>query len=436
LKRLFIPLITVAALGLAVVGVGAGFAQQGNETASTFLAKVAAKLGIGEDKLTTAVDEAYQETLDEAVTAGRLTQEQADTLKERGFDFVPQFGPGFGERGPMGGVRVMDAAATVLGMTVDDLMTELKDGKSLVDVAAAKGISQEKLTADLLAQVKTQLDGLVSDGKLTQEQADNIYTQTESNIDQIVSDTSGFNFGPRFGPGFGERGPRGGVRVKDAAATVLGMTVDDLMTALKDGKSLADVAAAQGISVEKLTADLLTQVKTQLDGLVSDGKLTQEQADNIYTQTESNIDQVVSDTSGFNFGHGFGERGPRGGVQVMDAAATVLGMSVDDLMTALKDGKSLADVAAAQGINVDKLTADLLAQVKTQLDGLVSDGKLTQEQADSIYTQTESNIDQIVSDTSGFGGPCGPRGGPGPGPMPGSSDSSTPGGMVQPETGL
>jgi hypothetical protein len=111
-------------------------------------------------------------------------------------------------------------------------------------------------------------------------------------------------------------------------------------------------------------------------------------------------------------------------------------MTVDDLMTALKDGKSLADVAAAQGINVDKLTADLLAQVKTQLDGLVSDGKLTQEQADSIYTQTESNIDQIVSDTSGFGGPCGPRGGPGPGPMPGSSDSSTPGGMVQPETGL
>ena len=120
----------------------------------------------------------------------------------------------------------------------------------------------------------------------------------------------------------------------------------------------------------------------------------------------------------------------------MDAAATVLGMSVDDLMTELKDGKSLADVAAAKGINQEKLTADLLAQVKTQLDGRVSDGELTQEQADNIYTQTESNIDQIVSDTSGLGGPCGPRGGPGPGPMPGSSDSSTPGGMAQSEMGL
>ena len=124
----------------------------------------------------------------------------------------------------------------------------------------------------------------------------------------------------------------------------------------------------------------------------------------------------------------------------MDAAATVLGMSAADLMTELKDGKSLVDVAEAKGISVEKLTADLLAQVKTQLDGLVSDGKLTQEQADNIYTQTESNIDQIVSDTSGLGGPGGPhggpRGGPGPGPMPGSSDSSTPGGMVQPEMGM
>jgi polyhydroxyalkanoate synthesis regulator phasin len=199
MKRLFIPLITAAALGLAVVGVGAGFAQQGNETASTFLAKVAAKLGIGEDKLTTAVDEAYDETLDEAVAAGRLTQDQADILKERGFDFAPP--PG--ERGHRGGVRVMDAAATVLGMGVDDLMTELKNGKSLADVAEAKGISVEKLTDDLLAQVKTQLDGLVSDGKLTQEQADNIYTQTESNIDQIVSDQSGFFGGGRFHGGRG-----------------------------------------------------------------------------------------------------------------------------------------------------------------------------------------------------------------------------------------
>jgi len=121
---------------------------------------------------------------------------------------------------------------------------------------------------------------------------------------------------------------------------------------------------------------------------------------------------------------------------VMDAAATVLGMSVDDLMTELKDGKSLADVAEAKGISVEKLTADLLGQVKVQLDGRVSDGELTQEQADSIYAQTESNIDQIVSGQSGFFGGGRFHGGRGLGPMPCPSANPTPGGMVQPETGL
>ena len=295
MKKLYIPLITAAVLGLAVVGVGAGFAQQANGSTSTFLGKVAAKLGIGEDKLTTAVDQAYDETHDEAVAAGSLTQAQADSLKARGYDFAPQLGPQFGGHGSMGGVRIVDAAATALGMSVDDLTAKLKDGKSLADVATAQGISTDKLTTDLLGQVKTQLDSLVSEGKLTQEQADSSYTQTAGNIDQIVNDTSGLAFGPRGG----ERGPMGGVQMMDAAAAALGMSVDDLTTQLKDGKSLADVAAAQGISTDKLTSDLLGQVKAQLDSLVSSGKITQDQADNIYTQTQDNIDQIVSGQQGF-----------------------------------------------------------------------------------------------------------------------------------------
>jgi hypothetical protein len=104
-------------------------------------------------------------------------------------------------------------------------------------------------------------------------------------------------------------------------------------------------------------------------------------------------------------------------------------------MTQLKDGKSLADVARAQGISVDTLKADLLAQVKTKLDTLVSDGKITQSQADDSYSQTESNIDTIINATGPFRGGC-PPGGPGPGPMSGSSDSATPGSAVGPETGL
>jgi polyhydroxyalkanoate synthesis regulator phasin len=205
MKKLLIPVMIAAALALAVVGVGAGFAQQDNGAADTFLSKVAAKLGIGEDKLKTAVDEAYSETIDEQVAGGQLTQDQADRLKERGFQLAPMFGP---RGGRMGDAHLMESAATVLGISADDLMTQLRDGKSLADVAEAQGISVDKLKTDLLAQVKTELGTLVSDGKITQSQADDVYSRTESNIDTIINATG--PFGGRCPPGGPGPGPMSG----------------------------------------------------------------------------------------------------------------------------------------------------------------------------------------------------------------------------------
>jgi len=200
MKKLLIPVMIAAALALAVVGVGAGFAQQDNGAADTFLSKVAAKLGIGEDKLKTAVEEAYSETIDEQVAGGQLTQDQADRLKERGFELAPMFAP---RGGRLGGAHLMESAATVLGISADDLMTQLRDGKSLADVAEAQGISVDKLKTDLLAQVKTALDTLVSDGKITQSQADEMYSRTESNIDNIVNAMGPLRGGCPGGPGPG-----------------------------------------------------------------------------------------------------------------------------------------------------------------------------------------------------------------------------------------
>jgi polyhydroxyalkanoate synthesis regulator phasin len=200
MKKILIPVMIAAALALAAVGVGAGFAQQDSGAADTFLSKVAAKLGIGEDKLKTAVDEAYSETIDEQVAAGKLTQDQADMLKERGFDLAPMFGM---RGGRLGGAHLMESAATVLGISVDDLMTQLKDGKSLADIAGTQGIGVDKLKTDLLAQVKTELDTLVSDGKITQSQADDMYSRTESNIDTIINATGPVRGGCPRGPGPG-----------------------------------------------------------------------------------------------------------------------------------------------------------------------------------------------------------------------------------------
>src|SRR5438132_3675859 len=68
--------------------------------------------------------------------------------------------------------------------------------------------------------------------------------------------------------------------------------------------------------------------------------------------------------------------GPRGGV--ISTTATTLGMSVADLQTALRSGKSVADVAASKNVGLDKVVSAISAAEATQLKADVTAGRITQ----------------------------------------------------------
>jgi hypothetical protein len=201
MKRLLMIAAAVAVMGLATVAIGGAItsAQEGDGPIGTLLSKVADKLGVSEEELQTAFDEARDETIDEKVAEGLLTEEQAERLKERGFPFA-------GGRMGHGRGQVMDAAAEVLSMTQEALKDELKDGNSLAEVAVAQGMSVEDFKTALLDQIQAQLGELVADDDFTQEQADDIFQRTEENIDSILS---GEGRPHRCPGGFG--GPRGGL---------------------------------------------------------------------------------------------------------------------------------------------------------------------------------------------------------------------------------
>ncbi len=181
MKRLLMIVAAVAVLGVAAVAIGeaATSAQEGNGPIGTLLGKVAAKLGVTESELQTAIDEARTETIDEAVAEGRLTEEQAERLREGGFPF---------HRGlHRAGRHILGAGADVLEMEKDDLMAELREGNSLADVAAAQGIGVDDFEAQLLAEVQADIDAKVADGTITQEQADRLSEGLEERIDNIVN---------------------------------------------------------------------------------------------------------------------------------------------------------------------------------------------------------------------------------------------------------
>jgi hypothetical protein len=108
------------------------------------------------------------------------------------------FGFGRGDQWTM-----FDTSADALGLTPEELFAELHAGKTMEEVAEARGVEMEDLQEALdAARGEAMREGIaqaVEDGTMTQEQADWLLEGLEQ----------GFTPGPGFGHGSG-RGMRGG----------------------------------------------------------------------------------------------------------------------------------------------------------------------------------------------------------------------------------
>jgi hypothetical protein len=190
-------------------------------------------------------------------------------------------------------------------------------------LANALGITQEELTAALTKAREAGIQQAVKDGLITQEQADAMLNKT----------------------GADKRGAR--VDLKGAN--------------LDQDKLLAD---ALGISVEKLQAAQETAAKARLAQAVTDGRITQEQADQI--TAERALQKYISDKGFF----------------------------------------------------------------KSAVESAVKDGVITQAQADTFLSQNPQGLFHGFGGRGGMGGPGGPgemggRGG-GHGPAKGSTAPAAP----------
>lgn len=151
-------------------------------------------------------------------------------------------------------------AAEVLGMTEEELRSELQDGASIAQVAEAQGVD-----------VQTVIDALVADAT---ERLEEIEAALPERMTDLVNRT-----------GWDERGPgRRGINrhlALDTAAEALGLTVDELRTELEGGATLAEVAEANDVDVQTLIDALVAEATERLDEAVDDGRVEADEAEEI-----------------------------------------------------------------------------------------------------------------------------------------------------------
>jgi hypothetical protein len=129
--------------------------------------------------------------LDNLVKSGTINRAQADAITKALQAARPAFEHGPGGRGGGRGGRfgfgvALDAAAKALGISVDELRTELQT-KTLAQIAADHKIDVRKVIDTLAAAAKTKLDDAVKAGRISQSDADARLKELTDRLTNLVN---------------------------------------------------------------------------------------------------------------------------------------------------------------------------------------------------------------------------------------------------------
>ncbi len=209
----------------------------------------------------------------------------------------------------MGGRRIAAIAlsgALLAGGTGAAIAAVAKDDHKkaeqavLEDAAKRLDVTPEKLRDALAAAQDAQLDRAVEDKLLTQEQADAIRAKRKASGSVLGGPLGGPRFhgrphlfgGKRFHGGPGLAGPK--AELIGDLAKALDLTPAKLFEQLRDGKSIADVAKAQGKSLASVRSAVKAASKTRLDKAVKDGAIAQKRADRMLERLDEMLKNLDS----------------------------------------------------------------------------------------------------------------------------------------------
>jgi hypothetical protein len=171
------------------------------------------------------------------------------------------------------------------------------------------------------------------------------------------------------------------------------------------------IASVLGIGLEQYESAVETARGQVIQEAVAEGTLTQEQADQILERMGEGFGP-----KGMPFGRrGGGQRmggrmgawpgGPEG--SLLSVAAEQLDLEVSELQAELQDGKSIAEVAEANGVDPQAIADAFVATISDRLAEAVANERMTQEQADELLSGIEERVSDQLENSDGcqkFGG--------------------------------
>lgn len=169
----------------------------------------------------------------------------------------------------------------------------------------------------------------------------------------------------------------------------------ELLQAIRGGKTLADVITDHGGSVDAVIAQAVADQTQRINQAVTNGRLTQAQADKLIAALEP-LDQAI--LSG-DYRDKFVANRATAGVVLLAAQQT--GLTPKDVVAEVRGGASLAQVLTEHQVDVNAFIETAAARVQARLNVQVVDGRMTQQQADDALAKFRSALTERINQPGG-----------------------------------
>lgn len=160
------------------------------------------------------------------------------------------------------------------------------------------------------------------------------------------------------------------------------------------------IAGVLNISVEEYDAAVEQARDQVLDEALEGGVVTEEQAERMRERVDKGFGAGPWDRGfdrGFKGRHGGFMGHPWG--SSLSLAAEELGMTEAELLEALQDGKSIADLAGEKGVSTDSIVGAYMTQLEERLNQAVEDEKIDESRAETMLERAKEMLETFLNET-------------------------------------
>lgn len=284
------------------------------------------------------------------------------------------------------GRALIQGVLDALDLTAQDVRAQLREGKTLAEILTDSGIEPITVLESVKTALSDEIAQAVADGKITQEQADKLLERLAEMADRAMDRDLGRLI---VDHPLAVRGLR---ILSDTLAEMADLETGDILSAVRDGKTLADIAIENGLDPDAVVQAALAATSETLQESVTNSAITQDQADKLLAQAQELYPKAMTAALP-GLDSPIRDRGIEAlGNSLIGVLAEAAGVEPRDLLRDALTLPSLADIAAEYGLDPDSLIATAEARITDEINQAVADGDITQEQADRALENLHARL--------------------------------------------